>query len=406
MVDLSLTETQRLYQQTAREFARREIRPAADAIRRMDRSRETPWDEVRPVFAKGAELGFHKVLIPEAYGGLGGSCLDNVVILEELAAGDLGIAASYFAVSATSPVLILKGGDEGQRRRWLPEIAAATDYVLASASSEPNVAGADSFCPLPDPKIGLKTLAKRDGNYYVLNGAKAGFSTNAGAARAFFIMARTDLALPGAASSTLFFVPANTPGLKVGKKTELIGWKTAMHAEVFLDDVRVPIENRIGAEGANLGLFFGQVIPYLASGLAACYVGMARAAFEHALDYAHHRVSWGRPIVDHQAVALKLSEMMVDIEAARLMVWKLAWAIDNGDLATAGLQSPAAKTFAVDAAIRCAERAVKVLGGYGVAEEYDAGRFLTDAWVGEACDGTRDLLLLNMLNLLRMMRAA
>lgn len=404
MVDLSLNESQRLYQETARQFAQREIRPVADAIRRMDRTRATPWDHVRPLFAKGAELGFHKVLIPESYGGLGGSCLDNVVILEELAAGDLGIAASYFAVSATSPILILRGGDESQRRRWLPEIAAATDYVLASASSEPNVAGADSFAPMPDPKIGLKTLARRNGDHYVLNGTKAGFSTNAGAARAFFIMARTDLALPGIASTSMFFVPANTPGLKVGKKTELIGWKTAMHAEVFLDEVRVPVENRIGAEGANLGLFFGQVIPYLASGLAACYVGMARAAFEHALEYTKHRISWGRPIIEHQAVALKLAEMMVDIDAARLMVWKLAWAVDSGDLMAAGLQSPAAKTFAVDAAIRCAERAVKLLGGYGVAEDYDAGRFLNDAWVGEACDGTRDLLLLNMLNMLRMMR--
>lgn len=405
MVDFTLSDEQALYQKTARDFAGKEIRQAAEAIARMDRSQgQTPWELCRPVYAKGCQLGFHKLLIPEQYGGLGGGCLDNAVIMEEMGAVDMGIAASYFNVSMTAPVIIMKGGNDAQREHWLTQIAAADDYVLASASSEANVAGADSLCPIPDPKIGLKTTARRDGDHYVLNGSKAGFSTNAGAARSFFIMARTDLSKPGYESTSMFFVPADSPGLTVGKKTELIGWKTAMHAEVYLDDVKVPVENRIGEEGANFGLFFMEVIPYLAAGLAACYVGMARAAFEYALEYATQRVSWGQAIINHQAVGLKLAEMMVDVEAARLMVWKLAAAADSGDMGVALMQSPAAKTFAVDAAIRNAERAVKILGGYGVAAEYATGRFLNDAWIGEACDGTRDMLLLNMLNTLRMMR--
>ncbi len=404
MVDFTLSDEQRMYQETARAFATEELRPVADKIRKRDPAKHTPWDLFKETFGKAADLGFTRLLIPEEYGGLGGTALDNAIIMEELGAGDLGLAASFLNVSMTAPVIILYGGNEEQRRRWLPEIAAAHDFVLASASSEPNVAGADSFCPFPDPAIGLKSTARRNGDHYVLNGAKAGFSTNAGAARAYFVMARTDLSLPAMQSTTMFFVPANSAGVTIGQKTELIGWKTAQHCEVFFDDVKVPVQNRIGEEGGNSALFFLNTVPYLASGMGAAYVGMARAAFEYAFEYAHHRKSWGQPIINHQAVQLRLAEMVADIEAARLMIWKLAASAGRGDPYTAGVLSPAAKTFAVDVAIGCAERAVQILGGYGVAEEYDAGRFLNDAWIGESCDGTRDMLRLGIINFLRMMR--
>jgi len=404
MIDFELSDEQRMYQDTARSFARERLRPIADAIRARDTARQTPWDLFRPVFAEAAGLGFTKLLIPEQYGGVGGSCLDNVLVMEEFGAADVGLAASFLGVSATAPMLILRGANDAQKQRWLSEITSRDDFVLASASSEPNVAGADSFSPDPNPAIGLKTLARRQGDRYVLHGTKAGFATNAGAASAYFIMARTDPTQPAFTSTSLFYVPADTPGLTVGKKTELIGWKTAMHAEVYLDQVRVPVENRIGEEGANMGLFFMHVLPYLASGLAAAYVGLARAAFEYAFDYAHERVSWGKPIVEHQAVALKLADMLADIEAARLLVWKLAWAADRGDPEAAGMLSPIAKTTAVDTAIRNTERAMKILGGYGVASEYEVGRMHADAWVGDSCDGTHDLLRLSTVNFQRLSR--
>lgn len=402
MIDFSLTEEQQMLQKTARDFAENEIKPVVDEIRRMDRTKFTPWDKVKPMYQKSAELGFTKLLIPEEYGGMGMSCMDNVILMEELGAVDLTIAASYFNVSITSPVIFMFGANDEQKKKWLTEIAESNDYILASASSEPDVAGADSFCPFPDPKIGLKTLARRDGDDYIISGSKSAFSTNAGAATTYFVMARTNLAQPGFMSTSMFCVPADTPGLKVGKKTELIGWKTGMHAEVFLDEVRIPVANRIGEEGANSGLFFLKALPYIAGGLAACYVGMARAAYEYAFDYAHQRISWGQPIANHQAVALKLADMVVDIEAARLMVWKLAHAADTGDPTAATVISPAAKTFAVDVAIKNAERAMRILGGYGCAEEYETGKFLNDAWIGDSCDGTRDMLRLGIVNFLRM----
>lgn len=401
MIDFEPSGEQRMLRQTARDFATEQIAPAAASIRARNGA-GSPWDEVRPVFARAAELGFTKLLIPEAFGGVGGSCLDHALVMEEFGAADHGIAASYLNVSAVAPLIILHGGTEDQKEAWLPEIAGAHDFVLASASSEPDVAGADSFCPDPDPRIGLKSTAMRDGGEYVLNGAKSGFSTNAGAARAYFIMARTDLSQPARASTAMFYVPADSPGLRVGRRTELAGWPTACQAEVTLEDVRIPADRRVGGDGSDAGMIFFRILPYLAAGFAATFVGLARAALDLAFSYAHERVSWGRPIVEHQAVALKLADMAADLEAARLMVWRAAAAADAGDPRAGMLYAPAAKTFAVDVAIRNAERAVKILGSYGVTREYGAAGLLNDAWIGDSCDGTRDVLRLNMVTAMRM----
>lgn len=404
MIDFELSDEQRMLQQTARDFALSEIAPCAERIRQADGGID-PWQEVRPVFLRAAALGFTNLLIPEEHGGVGGSALDHALVMEELGAADHGIAATYLNISAVAPLIILHGGTEQQRAEWLPEIAAADDFVLASASSEPDVAGADSFCPSPDPAIGLKSTARRDGADYVINGAKSGFSTNAGAARGYFVMARTDLSLPARASTAMFFIPAHTPGLTVGKRTRLSGWETACQAEVVLEDVRVTADRRVGGEGSDAGLIFFRILPYLASGFAATFVGLARAAFDLAFAYAQERVSWGKPIIEHQAVALKLADMAVEIEAARLMVWRAAAAADSGDYRAGALYAPGAKTLAVDTAIRCAERAVKILGSYGITREYPAARMLNDAWIGDSCDGTRDMLRLNIVTAMRMAAA-
>ena len=401
MIQFEPTQEQLMLQQTARDFARRRIAPVAEAVRRAGAD-VSPWDHLRPVFEEAAGLGFMRLLIPEEHGGIGASCLDHALVMEEFAAADHGFAATYCNISAAAPLIILNGGTPAQVRDWLPEIASASDFVLASASSEADVAGADSFCPSPDPAIGLKATARRDGDSFILNGTKSGFSTNAGAARAFFIMARTDTSKPARESTAMFFVHADTPGLSVGARTAIAGWPTATQAEVVLEDVRIAADRQVGGEGADAGQIFFRVLPYLASGLAATYVGLARAAHDVAFAYAQQRVSWGQPIIEHQAVALKLADMAVEVEAARLMVWRAAAAADSGDPRAAMLYAPAAKTMAVDTAISCASKAVEVLGSYGITQEYPAARLLADAWIGYSCDGTRDMLRLNIVQAMRM----
>lgn len=392
MIDLSLTEEQELLRGTAREFAHGEIAPARERVEKLGEQAE-PWSVCRDVFRKGAELGFTRLLLPEQYGGVGRRCIDLVILLEELAAADISIAADCFSLTSTVALAILRGGDERQRREWLGELCSAP-RLLAGAQSEPNVAGSELFCPLPDPKLGMKTFARREGETYVLNGQKSAFVTNGGIADHYFILARTDLAKPQMQSISVFYVPAGTPGFTAGRRTPMIGWKTSHHAELYFDEVRLGAERRIGPEGEG-GRVLG-MIPEMPVGLAACFVGLARAAYEYALDYAQRRRSWGAPIAQHQAVGLKLADMYCDLQSARLMVWDAALACDTDPMAAAVLRAPAAKTHAVDVAIRNAQRCVEILGAYGVTTEYSAGRFLNDAWIGYSCDFTREILRLGM----------
>ena len=395
MIDLSLTEEQLMLQQTARDFAEKEIEPLVEQLEKLDHAKQSPWEICKPMVTKGTSLGFTKMLIPEEYGGLGQECRDMVILLEELGAADVAIAADYFNLTMTMPLAFIHGCEEAQRVRYLEDFCNAEVTVLAGAQSEPNVAGSEMFCPIPDPGLGMKTSAERqeDGGY-VLNGTKSAFVTNAGAADAYFILARTDLTRPQFESVSFFYIPADTPGLSIGKQTELMGYKSSCHAEVVLEDVYVSKEQLIGEENGGLKLLAG--IPHMVVGLSACYVGLARAAYEYALAYSKQRVSWGQPIANHQAVALKLADMLVDTQAARLMVWDAAYAVDTGSHLGGMVKAPAAKTFAVDTAIKNAQKAVEILGGYGVATEYKTTKFLSDAIVGYACDFTRDILRLGI----------
>ena len=242
----------------------------------------------------------------------------------------------------------------------------------------------------PNPAYGPKLSARRTGEGWVLKGRKSAFITNAGAAEHFFIIARTAPEKPAFEGLSIFHVPAGTPGLSVGRKTKLIGWPLSAHAELAFDEVALPGDALIGAEG-GAAMAFGMV-PEMPVCLAACFVGLARAAFDHARAYAEQRRSTGHPIARHQAVALKLAEMAINVETARLHVWAAADACTTDPMAAAMLKAPMAKATAVDMAIRNAELCVQVLGGYGVTTEYDAGRYLNDAWVGWSCDFTRDVL--------------
>ena len=401
MLDFTLTEEQQMLQKTAREFAQNEIRPVVEEIERLDRSKSRPWDVSRKMYEKAVKLGFTSMLIPQEYGGGGLGCLENVLLEEEFGAVDVGIAATLFNMSIAPVKIIEFAATPEQRERWLRELVACDTPVLASAGNEPNVAGCDFMCPYPDPRIGIQTFARKDGDSYVINGQKAGFITNAGVASYYFVIARTDLTKPQMESSAFFFVPADTPGLRVGRSTDLLGWRTAQSAEVYFEDMRVPREALVGGEegGAN-SIFLMQAMPYVAVGLAAVYVGLARAAYEYALEYAQQRVSWGQPIIRHQSITAMLADMVVETQAARLVVWDAAWHTDRRSEQAAIVKSPSAKTFAVDVAIRNAERALKILGAYGICQEYRTAKYLCDAWVGWPCDGPNTMLRLHMANML------
>ncbi len=392
MIGLSPSDEQRELQAVARDFAGRELAPLARAMDAGDHGPEIV-STYRQMYAKAAGIGLHALLISPEYGGSGGTCLDNVLVQEELGAVDVGLGSSI-NLCTCMPAMIAAGAAEEQAAAWLTELAAADDYVLSGALNEPDVAGSELFCPLPDPSLGVRTRAQREGDEYVITGSKVAFVSNAAVARAFMVFARTDRERGPLEGTSVFYVPADTPGIAVGPPTALLGMRSSWHAEVLFDGVRVSAERRIGPEGGGLGLMGAAAAP-MALGLAAGFVGVARAARDTALAYARERRSWGRPLVEHQAVGLHLADSEIDVRAARLLVWEAALAVDAGNPLAATLV-PAAKAFAVDAAIRVAERAVKVLGGYGVAGEYPAEKLLRDAWTGWSCDFTGDMLRLQL----------
>jgi alkylation response protein AidB-like acyl-CoA dehydrogenase len=388
MIGFTPTEEQQQLVRTARGFAERHIRPLVERVKQAGPPAD-PWPLVAPLFAEGAALGFTRLFLSPDLGGMGGSCLDAALMLEELGAADVGLASDYFALTACMPLMAARAGGPSAEA-FLRTFADAPAMVLAGAQSEPDVAGSELMLAGPDPAFGPRLSAAETPDGWLLQGRKSAFITNAGAADAYLIIARTDPAQPVFSGLSIFLVPAGTPGLTVGRKTKLIGWPLTTHAELVLDDVRLPADALIGSRGGAAMTFAS--VPEMPVCLAACFVGLARAAFDHARGYAADRRSMGQPIARHQAVALKLAEMAINVETARLHVWQAAAACETDPMRAALLLAPMAKATAVDMAIRNAELAVQVLGGYGVTAEYDAGRYLNDAWIGWSCDFTRDVL--------------
>jgi alkylation response protein AidB-like acyl-CoA dehydrogenase len=386
-----LTNEQLLLQSSARAFARGYIAPLAQ---RINAARpDDPWAQCRPMFKRGWELGYTRVLLPETYGGSGGTMLDAVLLLEELGAADVAIAADLFALNMTVVLIIVAAGSEQQRHDFLGAICRQPT-VLSGALSEPNVAGSELFTQDPNPAHGIKTFARREGDHYVINGSKSAFVTNGGIADYYFLLARTSREKPLWESISVFFVPADIEGLTAGSRTRMSGWHTGHHAELAIDNIRVPASHLLGGEGYAARIMGS--LPQMPIGLAAAYVGLARRCYEFALDYAQQRKSMGVPIAQHQAVGLKLAEMYADYHAARMVLWDAAADCAIDPMRAATLKAPLAKTLAVDAAIRNAERAVQILGAYGVTSEYPTAGWLNDAWIGYSCDFTRDMLRLGM----------
>jgi acyl-CoA dehydrogenase len=367
-VSFGLTDEQRALRALAREFAEKEIRPRAAGY---DEHSTHPAD----VLAKAHELGLMNPHLPEEVGGLGLGAFDAILIGEELAWGCAGIAVSIVANQLGSAPVLLAGTDE-QRRTWLTPLVEEP-LLCSFALTEPN-AGSDVS--------GIQTTAVRQGDEYVINGSKM-FITNAGHAAWMVVFASTDKS-KGQRGLSAFVVPADLEGVTIEKHLDKMGQRATDTSAVAFNDVKVPAENRLGEEGEGFKIAM-RTLDHTRPGTAAGAVGVARAAYELAVDYSRERVQFGQPIAMNQGVNFLIADMAAEIEAARLLTWQAAWLLDRGERAT--LQSSYAKRFASDTAMKVTTDAVQIFGGYGYMREYPVEKLMRDAKLFQIYEGTSQI---------------
>jgi acyl-CoA dehydrogenase len=313
--------------------------------------------------------------IPAEYGGLGLGVLDGCLLAEEAAWGCTGIGTAMEANNLAEAPVIVAGNDDQKKRFLAPMIE---EFQLAAyCVTEPD-AGSDV--------AGIKTMARRVGEDYAITGQKM-WITNGSVAEWYFVLAYTDPAQKHRGMSA-FLVPAKTPGIEVGKKEKNLGQRCSDTRGVTFNDVQVPAANRLGKEGDGFRIAmsaFDHTRPMVSSAA----VGLARAAMEHAVQYAKERSTMGVPIARHQAVSFMVADMAKDIEAARMLVWLAAWTIDQGRRNTR--EAAYAKAFAADTAMRVALDAVQIYGGYGFNSEYPVEKLMRDAKVFQIYEGTSQI---------------
>ena len=369
MIDFSLTEEQKALQKMTRDFAQNEMAPVAAEY---DESGEFPW----PIIRQAHELGLVNITIPEEYGGMGGSAIEDCIVAEELFAGCAGMGASMLTNNLAVMPIILAGTHE-QKERFLEPLA-----------DEPIMA---AFC-LTEPGAGsdvanLRTGVTKDGDDYILNGTKM-FITNGGVAQLYSVFATLEPGKRNYRAFCAFVVSRDTPGLSVGKKEDKMGQRASDTTEVILENVRLPQENLLGREGEGFKIAMMTLDKSRAS-IGASAVGIARAAFEAARDYAKERKTFGKPLVAHQAIQFMLADMAIKIETARLMCWKAAWLADNGR--PNNLESSIAKCYATDMAMEVTTDAVQILGGYGYSKEYPVEKYMRDAKLMQIYEGANQI---------------
>jgi alkylation response protein AidB-like acyl-CoA dehydrogenase len=373
-VDLSLTPEQALLRDTARDFSTKEIAPRAAEI---DKQHRYP----RELIARLGEMGLMGVAIPEELGGAGMDTVSYALALEEVSRGcaSTGVIMSVNNSLVCDP--ILKFGSEAQKRTYLTQLATGKQ-LGCFALSEPE-AGSDAAAQ--------KTIARRDGDSYVINGTK-NFITNGPVADVVVLMTMTRPEL-GHKGITAFLLPTKTEGLTFGPHDEKLGIRGAPSAQLFLTDCRVPADAVLGKEGegfkvAMSALDGGRI------GIASQALGIARAAFEEATVYATERKTFGQPIAQHQAIQFKLADMCTEIDAARLLIWRAAAKKDAAKKDPSlrySRESAMAKLFASEVANRVAKEALQVFGGYGYLADFPAERHFRDAKITEIYEGTSEI---------------
>ncbi|MCZ4556945.1 acyl-CoA dehydrogenase family protein [Rhodococcus maanshanensis] len=367
-----LTTEQREIVKLCRDFAEKEIRPRGREVDEADVV--TPVD----IFAKAAHVGITDFMIAEEFGGGGMTdVFTQCLVQEELCWGDPGIGNLVCSNGFFSDPLMALGTPE-QKEKWLRPLTGTAPLMTALATTEPG-SGSDA--------ASIITTATRVDGGYRINGQKAWIS-NAGAADQYVVFAKTDRN-ERSKGVTAFMLTKDTPGLTWGEPMKKMGQRAIVCRELFFDDVFVPEENRLGDEGQG---FYGLMETFDISRivLGAAAVGAARAAYEYALDYARTRKQFGKPIIEHQAVAFRLADMATRIEASRLLVHHAARSIDAG-VNTTGLAAMA-KLTASETAMFVTHAAVQTLGGWGYSREYPVEQWMRDVKLEEIEEGTSDIM--------------
>ncbi|MFE9410374.1 acyl-CoA dehydrogenase family protein [Streptomyces sp. NPDC006704] len=368
-MNLELSEEQAAVRQLAEEFVAREVTPHVVA---WDRAENVDKSIVRKLGA----LGFLGLTIDEEYGGSGGDHLAYCLVTEELGRGDSSVRGIVSVSLGLVAKTIAAWGDERQKRAWLPRLTSG-EAIGCFGLTEPGT-GSDAG--------NLSTRAVRDGDSYVIDGAKM-FITNGTWADVVLLFARTN-DTPGHRGISAFLVPTDTPGLTRRTVHGKLGLRGQATAELVLDGVRVPASALIGPEGKGFSLAMSALAKGRMSVAAGC-VGIAQAALDAAVRYAGEREQFGKPIAHYQLVQELISDISVDVDAARLLTWRVADLIDRGqEFATAASK---AKLFASEAAVRAANNAVQVFGGYGYIDEYPVGKLLRDSRVMTLYEGTSQI---------------
>ena len=369
-VSFAVTDEQKALRELAREFAEKEIRPKE---REYDEKMQHPVD----VIERAHEVGLMNLHVPEEYGGLGLSSFDGMLVGEELNWGCSGIGTSVSANGLGSAPVLLFGSDE-QRAAWLQPLVESP--ILCSFGLSEAGAGSDVAA--------LKTTAVREGDEYVLNGSKT-FITNAGYASWTVVFAKTD-PRGGSKGMSAFIVPMSTPGVTIETHLDKMGQRATDTSAFALQDVRVPVVNRIGEEGDGFKIAMA-TLDFTRPGTAIGAVGVAQAAYEHAVAYAKERVTFDMPIAMHQGVNFMIADMAAEIEASRLLTWQASWMLDQGYGRKATLYSSFAKRFAADTAMKVTTDAVQVFGGYGYMKEYPVEKLMRDAKLFQIYEGTSQI---------------
>ncbi|HEV7352752.1 MAG TPA: isobutyryl-CoA dehydrogenase [Brevundimonas sp.] len=368
-MDFALTDDQRAIQDAARAFAEAELTPHS-----------AEWDETKhfPVetMRQAAEMGFAAIYAGEEHGGMALGRVEAALIFEELSRGDVSTAA-FISIHNMVTWMIDSFGDAALRARFVPALATM-EKIGSYCLTEPG-SGSDAAA--------LRTTARRDGDHFVLNGSKA-FISGAGTSDVYVVMCRTGEAGPKGVSAIV--VEKGTPGLSFGGQERKMGWNSQPTAVVQFDDCRVPVENLLGKEGdgfryAMMGLDGGRL------NIAACSLGGARLALETAQDYVATRKQFGKALNEFQNVQFKLADMATQLDAARLMVLRGAWALDTGHPEKTKWCAMA-KRLATDAGFEIADEALQLHGGYGYLRDYPLERIVRDLRVHRILEGTNEIM--------------